>query len=74
MPLASHWSRASNESHRLVACRRVRPSPRSSKVSVSRATPSGMPSQVKVWTIRSGLTVWKQPRKAVVNSSPREAV
>ena len=32
MPLASHWSRASNESHRLVACRRVRPSPRSSKV------------------------------------------
>ena len=30
---------------------------------VSSATPSGIPSNVKVWTIRSSRTVWKQPWK-----------
>src|SRR4051812_16800559 len=41
---------------------RVRPSPRSSNHSVSSATPSGSPSNVKVCTMRSGRTSWKQPR------------
>ena len=40
--------------------------------SFSRATPSGMPSQVKVWTMSSsGRTSWKQPRKPY-SSSPRD--
>ena len=47
----------------------MRPSPRSVKVIVSRLTPSGMPSQVKVWTSRSlGRTSWNEPKKAATSS------
>ena len=63
MPEESIPSRASKLSTRDTATSRVRPSPRSSKVIVSRATASGMPSQVKVCTSRSSRTVWKQPWK-----------
>src|SRR3954447_3670889 len=63
MPEARIASRVSKRSTRDSASIRVRPSPRSSKDSVSRDTPSGMPSQVKVCTRRSSRTVWKQPRK-----------
>src|SRR3984893_985603 len=61
MPLRSHASRPSKLSTSDCVRSRVRPSPRSSNHSVSSATPSGSPSNVKVWTIRSGRTSWKQP-------------
>src|SRR6266566_1865935 len=63
MPLRSHASRLSKLSTSDCVRSRVRPSPRSSNCSVSSATPSGSPSKVKVCTIRSGRTSWKQPRK-----------
>src|SRR2546423_235717 len=61
MPLRSHASRLSKLSTSDCVRSRVRPSPRSSNHSVSSATPSGSPSNVKVCTIRSGRTSWKQP-------------
>src|SRR6202035_4712944 len=63
MPLRSHASRPSKLSTSDWVRSRARPSPRSSTHSVSSATPSGSPSNVKVCTIRSGRTSWKQPRK-----------
>src|SRR5580700_1804050 len=62
MPLRSHASRPSKLSTSDCVRSRVRPSPRSSNHNVSSATPSGSPSNVKVCTIRSGRTSWKQPR------------
>ena len=56
-------SRASKLSYSESDRSRVRPSPSSSKVKVSRQTASGMPSKVKVQTMRSSRTVWKQPWK-----------
>src|SRR6266404_7046405 len=61
MPLRSHASRLSKLSTSDCVRSRVRPSPRSSNHNVSSATPSGSPSNVKVCTIRSGRTSWKQP-------------
>ena len=54
------------------ACRRVVPSPRSSNHRVSSATSSGISSQVKVCTILSSETEWKQPRKRYSPLSSRE--
>src|SRR5580693_9457535 len=62
MPLRSHASRPSKLSTSDCVRSRVRPSPRSSNRNVSSATPSGSPSKVKVCTMRSGRTSWKQPR------------
>src|ERR1700724_3153022 len=62
MPLRSHASRPSKLSTSDCVRSRVRPSPRSSNHNVTSATPSGSPSNVKVCTIRSGRTSWKQPR------------
>src|SRR5712691_2518273 len=62
MPLRSHASRPSKLSTSDCVRSRVRPSPRSSNHNVSSATPSGSRSNVKVCTIRSGRTSWKQPR------------
>src|ERR1700730_1019567 len=62
MPLRSHASRPSKLSTSDWVRSRVRPSPRSSNHNVASATPSGSPSNVKVCTIRSGRTSWKQPR------------
>src|SRR5215470_972754 len=64
MPLRSHASRLSKLSVSDCVRSRVRPSPRSSNHNVSSATPSGSPSNVKVCTIRSGRTSWKQPWNA----------
>src|SRR5215471_6430645 len=64
MPLASQASRPSKLSTSDWVHSRVRPPPRSSNHNVSSATPSGSPSKVKVCTIRSGRTSWKQPRNA----------
>src|SRR5690606_31695796 len=61
MPLRSHASRPSKLSTSDWARRRVRPPPRSSNQSVSSATPSASPSNVKVWTMRAGRPTWKQP-------------
>src|SRR5258708_36629286 len=61
MPLRSSASRPSKLSTSACVSSRVRPSPRSSNHNVSSATPSGSPSNVKVCTIRSGRTSWKQP-------------
>ena len=73
MPLATKASRPSKESTSDVAVSRVRPSPRSSNTRRSRATPSGTPSKVKVWTMSSdGRTSWKQPWKPY--SSPSRDV
>src|SRR5215469_12974258 len=64
MPLASQPSRLSKLSTSDCVRSRVRPSPRSSIQSVCSATPSGTASKVKVCTIRSWRTSWKQPRNA----------
>ena len=72
MPLRSQASRRSKLSHSDAARSRARPSPRSSNHIVSSATASGSPSQVKVCTIRSGLTSWKQPWKPVSTPSRTE--
>ena len=72
MPLDSIPSRPSKESHRENPWSRVRPSPRSSKVIVSSAMASGMPSQTNVWMILVSLTSGKVPRKAY-SSPSREA-
>jgi len=71
IPEASQASRPSKLSTRDWACRRVQPSPRSSKLNVSSETSSGMPSKVKVCTMRSSVTWWKQPRNPY--SSPSRA-
>src|SRR5215467_15111684 len=72
MPLRSHASRLSKLSTSDCVRSRVRPSPRSSNHNVSSATPSGSPSKVKVCTIRSGRTSWKQPRNAYSTPSRTE--
>src|SRR5215471_15292780 len=72
MPLASQASRPSKLSTSDWVRSRVRPSPRSSNHNVSSATPSGSPSKVKVCTIRSGRTSWKQPRNAYSTPSRTE--
>src|ERR1700754_1254091 len=61
MPLRSHASRPSKLSTSDCVRSRVRPSPRPFNHNVSSTTPSGSPSNVKVCTIRSGRTSWKQP-------------
>jgi hypothetical protein len=72
MPLAIIASRSAKESHSEVEVSRVRPSPRSSSTTFSSATPSGMPSKVKVCTISSsGRTSWKQPWKPYSSPSCR---
>src|SRR5215831_3795388 len=72
MPLASQASRPSKLSTSDCVRSRARPPPRSSNHNVSSATPSGSPSKVKVCTIRSGRTSWKQPRNAYSTPSRTE--
>jgi hypothetical protein len=72
MPLDTKASRPSKESTSEVDSSRVRPPPRSVKTSRSSATPSGIPSNVKVCTISSaGRTSWKEPWKPY-SSPPAE--
>src|ERR1700736_3591233 len=63
MPLRSIASRPSKLSTSACVRSRAWPSLRSSNHNVSRATPSGLPSNVKVCTIRPGRTSWKEPWK-----------
>src|SRR6195256_4607329 len=63
IPLRSIASRPSKLSTSDCVRSRAWPSLRSSNHNVSRATPSGSPSNVKVCTIRPGRTSWKEPWK-----------